>query len=72
MCFLTKQYFRNMNQLRMSQGRTGKTQPPPGKLQQWNGTDVHIMFQLWLETMLLQMKNTSFITKWFRPYQEEE
>ena len=62
-----------MNQLRMSQGSTGKyIRLSGGGLKQWYGIDVHIRFQWWLEPMLLQIKRIIYTTQKFRPFQEEE
>ena len=67
--FLTKHSLRNMNQIRMSRGRTEKDQLLLGELKHWYRTDLNIRCQRWLEPMLIQSKTTSSTIQYCMPFQ---
>ena len=56
----------------MIRGRIGKRSTSPGGTEKLYGIDVHIIFQLWLEPMLLQKKSISSTAQQCRTFQDEE
>ena len=70
--FVNQDIPRNMNQLRMSRGRIGKSSASPGGTEKYYGTYIHTRFHIGLESMVLQTKNISSTTQQCRQFQEEE